>query len=53
MLHASVEEFAGLGETAALERLVTASRGSRGLGDAWAHLMVARGSAEALLEAAP
>ena len=53
VLHASVEEFAGLGETAALERLVTASRGSRGLGDAWAHLMVARGSAEALLEAAP
>ncbi|MFN8158358.1 MAG: inositol monophosphatase family protein [Candidatus Nanopelagicales bacterium] len=53
VLHASVEEFAGLGETSSLERLVTASRGSRGMGDAWAHLMVARGSAEALVEAAP
>jgi histidinol-phosphatase len=53
VLHASVEEFAALHETAALERVVTHARGSRGIGDAWAHLMVARGSAEALLEAAP
>jgi histidinol-phosphatase len=53
VLHASVEEFAALGETAALERLVTRARGSRGMADAWAHLMVARGSAEALVEAAP
>lgn len=53
VLHASVEEFAALGETASLERVVTRARGSRGMADAWAHLMVARGSAEALLEAAP
>lgn len=53
VLHASVEEFAALGETPALERLVTRARGSRGMADAWAHLMVARGSAEALVEAAP
>ena len=51
VLHASVEEFAARGETVALERVVTRVRGSRGIGDAWAHLMVARGSAEALLEA--
>lgn len=53
VLHASVEEFAALGETAVLERLVTSARGSRGMADAWAHLMVARGSADVLLEAAP
>jgi histidinol-phosphatase len=53
VLHASLEEFAARGETEALERLVTRARGSRGMADAWAHLMVARGSAEALLEAAP
>lgn len=53
VLHASVEEFAALGETAALKRLVTSARGSRGMADAWAHLMVARGSAEAIIEAAP
>jgi histidinol-phosphatase len=51
VLHASLEEYAARGETAALERVVTRARGSRGMGDAWAHLMVARGSAEALLEA--
>lgn len=53
VLHASVEEFAALGETEPLVRLVTTARGSRGMADAWAHLMVARGSAEALVEAAP
>lgn len=53
VLHASLEEFAALGQTDALERLVTGARGSRGMADAWGHLMVARGSAEALLEAAP
>ena len=51
VLHASLEEYAVRGETAALERVVTRARGSRGMGDAWGHLMVARGSAEALLEA--
>jgi histidinol-phosphatase len=51
VLHASVEEYAARAETAALERVVTSARGSRGMADAWAHLMVARGSAEALMEA--
>jgi fructose-1,6-bisphosphatase/inositol monophosphatase family enzyme len=53
LLHASVEEFTALGEIDDLVRLTTRSRGSRGTADAWAHLMVARGSAEVLLEALP
>ena len=31
--------------------LVSSARGSRGMADAWAHLMVARGSAEIAVEA--
>jgi histidinol-phosphatase len=53
VLHASLEEFAATDEVHGLLQLVRAARGSRGMGDAWAHLMVARGSAEVLVEAFP
>ncbi len=51
VLHASVEEFTSTGHLDALLRLTTSTRGSRGLADAWAHTVVARGSAEAIIEA--
>jgi histidinol-phosphatase len=53
VLHASLEEFVVTDEIHGLLQLVRGSRGSRGMGDAWAHLMVARGSAEVLVEASP
>ena len=53
VLHASLEEFVAEGTLDALVRLVTSSRGSRGTADAWGHLLVARGSAEVLVEASP
>jgi histidinol-phosphatase len=55
VLHAPVEEFAKEGGTGtpALLALATASRATRGLSDAWAHLMVAQGSAELLVEQGP
>ena len=51
VLHSSVEEFVAAGTLDRLGRLVSAARGSRGISDAWAHLLVARGAAEAMLEA--
>ena len=51
VVHASVEEFADRNEIAGLVNLTTRARGSRGLADAWGHLLVARGAAELLIEA--
>lgn len=55
VLHAPLEEFSGVNGTGvdALHRVVDAARVTRGIGDAWAHLLVARGSAEALVEQGP
>jgi histidinol-phosphatase len=50
VLHASIEEFAAVGQLDALVRLATSARGSRGIAEAWAHLLIARGAAEVLLE---
>lgn len=55
VLHAALEEFgrpAGTG-VEALHRVVGGARASRGIGDGWAHLLVARGAAEALVEQGP
>ncbi|MEO8329292.1 MAG: inositol monophosphatase family protein [Candidatus Nanopelagicales bacterium] len=53
VLHAALEEFAkGVGIDA-LERVVLSARASSGVGDALAHLLVARGSADALFEQGP
>ncbi|MEI8057688.1 MAG: inositol monophosphatase family protein [Actinomycetes bacterium] len=51
VLHASVEEFVEEGQLDGLVRLVTSTRGSRGMADAWGHLLVARGAADVLVEA--
>lgn len=55
VLHAAVEEFARDGGTGteALVRLAGLTRGTRGIADGWAHLLVARGAAEALVEQGP
>jgi len=52
VLHASLEEFVTEGEVHGLLNLVKSVRGSRGMGDAWGHLLVARGAVEALVESA-
>ena len=53
VLHAPVEEFIrGIGLDA-LATVTTKARGSRGIGDAWAHLLVARGAADVLVEQGP
>jgi histidinol-phosphatase len=55
VLHAALEEFgrpAGTGVDA-LHRVVGGARATRGIGDGWAHLLVARGAAEALVEQGP
>ncbi len=55
VLHAALEEFgrpAGTG-VAALHGVVGGARASRGIGDSWAQLLVARGAAEALVEQGP
>lgn len=53
VLHASVEEFVEQGGVDPLVRLTTSARGSRGVADAWGHLLVARGCADAIVEASP
>jgi histidinol-phosphatase len=55
VLHAPIEEFqrpSGTGVDALL-RVAELARATRGIGDAWAHLLIARGSAEALVEQGP
>ena len=51
--HSPIEEWAGVGDDRHLLRVAGRARHTRGLSDAWAHLLVAQGSMEALLEHAP
>jgi histidinol-phosphatase len=55
VLHAAIEEFGRETGTGidALRRVVDRARASRGIGDAWAHLLIARGAAEVLVEQGP
>jgi histidinol-phosphatase len=53
VVHSAVEEWVGDGRLDDLVRVVGAARRSRGLSDAWGHLLIAQGSAEALLEHEP
>jgi len=53
VLHSATEEWVRAGRLDDLARVVTAARRSRGLSDAWAHLLIAQGSAEVLLEHEP
>jgi histidinol-phosphatase len=49
VMHAGLDEFAR-DDVSDLLRLIDLARGSRGISDAWAHLLVARGAAEVLVE---
>lgn len=51
--HSGVEEWIGGGRNDALLRVAARARGTRGLSDAWAHLLIAQGSVDALLEHEP
>ncbi len=51
--HSPLEEWAGSGDERHLVRLAGVARRTRGLSDAWAHLLVAQGSMEALVEHEP
>lgn len=51
--HSGVEEWIAGGHSEALVRVASRARRTRGLSDAWAHLLVAQGSVEALLEHEP
>ena len=53
VLHAAIEEFSRGTGVEALQRVITVARASRGIGDAWAHLLVARGAADVLVEQGP
>ncbi len=53
VMHSALEEWVTDGRIDDLLRVVGAARRSRGLSDAWAHLLIAQGSAEALLEHEP
>jgi histidinol-phosphatase len=53
VLHSPLGEWASDGTEEPLIRVARRARGTRGLSDAWGHLLVAQGSAEALLEHEP
>jgi len=53
VVHSAVEAWAADGRIEDLVRVAGAARRSRGLSDAWAQLLIAQGSAEALLENEP
>lgn len=53
VVHSGVEEWIAGGRSEALVRVAGRARGTRGLSDAWGHLLVAQGSVEALLEHEP
>ncbi len=50
VVHAPIEDFMEGTGVEALSRVITAAKGSRGIADAWAHLLVARGAADVLVE---
>ncbi|MEO8477266.1 MAG: inositol monophosphatase family protein [Actinomycetota bacterium] len=51
--HSGVEEWLGGGRNEALFRVAARAKGTRGLSDAWGHLLIAQGSVDALLEHEP
>jgi histidinol-phosphatase len=51
--HSGVEEWVAGGRSEGLLRVAARARRTRGLSDAWAHLLVAQGSVEAVLEHEP
>ena len=51
--HSGVEEWIAGGRSETLARVAARARRTRGLSDAWAHLLVAQGSVEVLLEHEP
>ncbi|MGZ8595597.1 MAG: inositol monophosphatase family protein [Actinomycetota bacterium] len=51
--HSGVEEWISGGRIDVLLRVAARARGTRGLSDAWGHLLVAQGSVDALLEHEP
>ncbi len=51
--HSPIDEWARVGDDRHLLRVAGQARHTRGLSDAWAHLLVAQGSMEALLEHEP
>jgi histidinol-phosphatase len=51
--HSGVEEWSRAGHLDRLVAVVDRARGTRGLSDAWGHLLVAQGSVDALLEHEP
>lgn len=53
VLHAPLEEFIRKTGLPAIMRVSEGSRVTRGIGDGWAHLLVARGAADALVEQGP
>ena len=53
VLHAPLEEFIRKTGLPAITRVSEGSRVTRGIGDGWAHLLVARGAADALVEQGP
>jgi histidinol-phosphatase len=53
IVHSGVEEWVGGARSDALMRVAARSKGTRGLSDAWGHLLVAQGSVDALLEHEP
>jgi histidinol-phosphatase len=53
VVHSGIDEWIGAGDDGRLRAVGSRARRTRGLSDAWAHLLVAQGSAEALLEHEP
>ncbi|MEX1100954.1 MAG: inositol monophosphatase family protein [Actinomycetota bacterium] len=53
VLHSGVEEWLGDDRWSGFARIASASRRTRGISDAWGHMLVARGSADAMLEHDP
>lgn len=53
LAHSGIEEWIAGGKGEALMRVAGRARRTRGLSDAWAHLLVAQGSVEVLLEHEP
>ncbi len=51
--HSPLEEWLGNGRSDAFSDLVSRARATRGLSDAWGHLLIAQGSMEALVEHEP
>jgi len=53
VVHSGIEEWIGGGRDDRLRDVASRARRTRGLSDAWAHLLVAQGSVEVLLEHEP